>query len=373
MDDEFKKLADTMAVLECLIYYLADNKIGKNKISFTVNDALSEISKIKVTEKLSIKSYLRGISEMKKAIANNSKIGEVNISCTTWGNTIFNNYNEGTNACVYKDDKGTIIVAYRGTGDGEWYDNKYAYSGLDSPQQKEALIYFEQVIESLGLKENNKIIVIGHSKGGNKAQYVTLNSKYGSYIDMSFSFDGQGFSKEKVNAIKKRQGEDNYFKQINKVYSICGENDYVNEQGFMKIVKKSNTYYIQTKDAIGFADYHDINYMLKNGSLGKETVQGPFGKLSYKIAKEVSKLPKEERDESAKGMMELLECFMGFNNKFKLSGVNSEEVNAKDILVTLTKGGPAIIKTIVSSDESAKMLWTIIKKSVVDLKKEMGR
>ena len=58
------------------------------------------------------------------------------------------------------------------------------------------------------------IIVTGHSKGGNKAQYVTINSKYNDLIDKCFSFDGQGMSPEAIEAFINRHGKDAYLAQL---------------------------------------------------------------------------------------------------------------------------------------------------------------
>ena len=88
--------------------------------------------------------------------------------------------------CFVKPD-GKAIVAFRGTLDeNEWADNVYGMSAVDTRAQREALYY----IESL---KYDDITVIGHSKGGNKAQYVGILS---DKVTAAISFDGQGFSKE---------------------------------------------------------------------------------------------------------------------------------------------------------------------------------
>ena len=66
----------------------------------------------------------------------------------------------------------------------------------------------------------------GHSKGGNKAQYITINSKYRDLIKYCFSFDGQGFSPEAVKIFKYRF--DDYDESVKKIYGFNGENDFVN-------------------------------------------------------------------------------------------------------------------------------------------------
>lgn len=82
-----------------------------------------------------------------------------------------------------------VVVVYWGTtGPDEWYDNIIAgdSSVEGSKYQNEALAY----IDALSEKYSN-ITVTGHSKGGNKAQYVALMS---DRVDRCVAFDGQGFS-----------------------------------------------------------------------------------------------------------------------------------------------------------------------------------
>lgn len=115
---------------------------------------------------------------------------------------------------VYSDNPDEAIVAFRGTdGQVEWEDNTVGLSEADTPRQEMALEY----IESLPY---NDIIVTGHSKGGNKAQYVTIMS---DKIDRCISMDGQGFSQEFL---------DKYYAEIEKkgncIKNYYLEGDYVN-------------------------------------------------------------------------------------------------------------------------------------------------
>ena len=85
----------------------------------------------------------------------------------------------------FKPNKG--IVAFRGTtGGAEWIDNVEGLNRSDTKSQKEALDW----IESLRFSD---ITVVGHSKGGNKAMYVSILS---DKVTRCVSMDGQGFSQE---------------------------------------------------------------------------------------------------------------------------------------------------------------------------------
>ena len=89
------------------------------------------------------------------------------------------------------------IVAFEGTGHGEWKDNFIAGTTMNnnggdptiSPQQDKAIDY----INSLKEKGYDHLTVTGHSKGGNKAKIAALMC---DNVDNCVSFDGQGFSDE---------------------------------------------------------------------------------------------------------------------------------------------------------------------------------
>src|SRR5699024_6249914 len=88
------------------------------------------------------------------------------------------------------DDPGHAVVVFRGTsGKDEWIDNAIGLGVSDTERQKAALDYIENL-------PYDNITVAGHSKGGNKAQYVTVLS---DKVDRCISMDGQGFSQEFID------------------------------------------------------------------------------------------------------------------------------------------------------------------------------
>lgn len=97
--------------------------------------------------------------------------------------------NGKTNLICFEDpaEPSKAIVAFRGTLDAEeWVDNTEGAIVTDTDDQIAALNYIE------GLSYDD-ITVVGHSKGGNKAQYVALLS---DKVTRCVSMDGQGFSQE---------------------------------------------------------------------------------------------------------------------------------------------------------------------------------
>ncbi len=114
------------------------------------------------------------------------------------------------------DDPGHAVVVFRGTsGQDEWVDNAIGLGTSDTERQKAALDYIENL-------PYDNITVAGHSKGGNKAQYVTILS---DKIDRCISMDGQGFSQEFL---------DKYYAEIQKK-GHCIKNYYL-EGDFVSIL-----------------------------------------------------------------------------------------------------------------------------------------
>ncbi len=129
--------------------------------------------------------------------------------------------NGGVAAVFLHPDTAEAVVAFRGTAISEWKDNftgggrTKAADGVSTDSQSEALAWYR----SLRLSRYGRVTVTGHSKGGNKAKYITILD---DSVDRCLSFDGQGFSDEFVKyyteQIRKNQG---------KIHNYNVESDYV--------------------------------------------------------------------------------------------------------------------------------------------------
>ena len=98
------------------------------------------------------------------------------------------------------DGEKEAVVAFRGTATNEWVDDFEGANQIDSLQQINALEWYKMVYERLEL-EDYRVTVIGHSKGGNKAKYITiLNDTPARCV----SFDGQGFSDKFMEHYRRR-------------------------------------------------------------------------------------------------------------------------------------------------------------------------
>lgn len=252
-------------------------------------------------------------------------------------------YDEGTAACTFHTpDKSCMYVVYRGTGDGEWPDNGIGMTEASTVQQQKALAYFETVVEKENITDKTRVVVTGHSKGGNKAQYVTMSTKYEDLPDACYNVDGQGFSEDAVEVWKNTLGYETYEKRRGKITGIYGENDYVNVLGH-SIVPEQNRYYIKTPaEKNHFATYHDITYMYakqrQNPKTGDMEIifdgscndyalnRGKISDYVAKLSEEMMKLPKRKRDGCAAVLMQMMEAIQG-----RKQGINGEYLTLLDL------------------------------------------
>lgn len=277
-------------------------------------------------------------------------------------------YDFGTAACSFQTpDQSCTYIVYRGTSDGEWPDNGVGMTQETTIQQQRALSYFETSVESLGITKEQRLIVTGHSKGGNKAQYVIMSTKYDELTDACYSVDGQGFSEAAIEGWTKRYGEAEFEKRRNKITGICGENDYVNVLGY-SIVPENKVYYIKTPtEKTNFAGYHDIKYLFAKQITDPATGQcktvfsceknpyalqrGVLGDYAAQLSEKMMELPKEKRDGCAAVIMHLMEMTGGDRK-----GINNEKLTLFDVDDFLREGTPLIADSLFLSTSGISLL-----------------
>ncbi len=297
--------------------------------------------------------------------AENPEIGELIIG----GQSHLMNFDTGTSACTFSTkDESCIYVVYRGTGDGEWPDNGEGMTKASTIQQERALSYFENVVEREKLSEGQKIVITGHSKGGNKAQYVTMSTKYDSLIDACYNIDGQGFSENAIKEWETRYGEQGYDARRNKITGIYGENDYVNALG-ISIVPENKVHYVKTPVKVeNFAGYHDIKYMfstLEKDPVTGESVnvfhgrknsyaagQGKLGGYAAALSASVMQLEPDKRDGCAESLMQMME--LAGERK---TGINGEKLTFSDLGDFLGTGIPLIFDSLLYTCAGQNMLY----------------
>ncbi len=266
------------------------------------------------------KKDLRRLSVLKNALVSNPPL-----SFSKIGN--FTHSKSGLTACTFTKPDGAISVVFKGTGSGEWIDNGEGLSGIPeenvyttfshlgeivdstavskdfaTDQQAEALNWFNKVVAKERWNSNTQITVSGHSKGGNKAQFVTIHS---NLVNDCYSFAGQGFSPEAIRFIKKQYGED-YERRRERIYSFSTDNDYVNILG-SRLVPQNHIYYLQS----GLGIHHMEAMLDKRGRLRQQCNQGWLSAYAEKLSKDLMKMNPSIRQYATLGIMNIFQKFVG--------------------------------------------------------------
>lgn len=242
------------------------------------------------------------------------ELKNLRISDTSWS---MGGEFENTGACLFTNPAtGDRYVVFRGTQDGEWLDNGAAMASQASKQQKNATLYFDSLVKKYGWAQQDNIILAGHSKGGNKAQFVTLDSKFRDLIDEVYSLDGQGFSPEAVAFYRESMGEE-YDCAIEKMRAVNGENDYVHPLG-VTIIPEEQTRYVRQEPKGNPMDYHFACNLFeeKDGTYTSEVMEeadgeGTLAKTIRRTSGYLMTLDREDREDAAKTIMQVIELING--------------------------------------------------------------
>lgn len=282
---------------------------------------------------------MRKLSVLENAVKNDPEMGELVMANQTY---MMNDpatgepYEEGgIFACTFQDkldSPSEVTVVYRGTGEGEWYDNGLALGGemVSSEQQEKAREYFDTIVRENGWDQSQPDIhMTGHSKGGNSAQYVNMTSDYSHLIDDVYSIDGQGMSPEAIEYMKNKLGKDEYDRRREKMYSISADNDYVNVLGTGtdgRVIPDDHIFYLES-NLSGMAWHYTDCLLNEDGTLTNFTEQGEVSKFVESFSELGMDLPPEIRSIITRGAMGIAEMFLGNGNP-----VNGEELSWAEIL-----------------------------------------
>jgi len=257
---------------------------------------------------------------------------------------------EGATVACFKRPNGEVSVVFKGTGSGEWLDNGEGLSGipetntyitykngLNSPVRKtvikdfatdmqaDALNWFNRTAYQNGWDNSYSITVSGHSKGGNKAQFIAMNS---DLIDVCYSFDGQGFSPEALLYFKNNYGNE-FNKRRAKIFSLSAENDYVNVLG-NRLMQIENIYYFQSENGLHFIEA----ILSENGTLNSLTKQGKLSRYIEDVSNNLMSLPPKIRRYATMGVMNIFKKHLG--KKAENSDTFSDEETLAGIVISIS-------------------------------------
>ena len=320
LSDALKSSAQIQLILNNVMYLVDYYEVDDDSsLSDLLKSVEKNITKLPETD-------LRAYKKIKNAVARNPYLANLTISHQS---KKMGYDTGGLNAAVFTDDMGNVFVAFRGTGPREWVDNGNGLSGLeeymDTEQQLQALEYFDTVMADL-LKDGRFaekaargepfITVSGHSKGGNKAQYITINSEYNYLIDKCFNFDGQGFSPEAIEEFTNREttGKQETFQQaVEKMYGFNAQNDYVHALGIC-VIPETHLFYFERVEGHPLDVIHNHYgdaFMDGLGNFSKQTERGAFATFISETSDLLMFLPPELRSLATDSMMSLFHKIMG--------------------------------------------------------------
>ncbi|ORX83245.1 hypothetical protein BCR32DRAFT_267129 [Anaeromyces robustus] len=242
---------DEILLLENVIYFpdLDPFKSVLNSEGKTIKEFIDEIDLDKIIDDFDYcNSFIMGIDykNLIMAIQNNPSL----LNCIIAEPHIDQAYGGGggVSCCFISKEHNEAVVAFRGTALNEWEDDCVGANQIDSLQQVNALEWYKSIYSKLHL-EDYDVTVTGHSKGGNKAKYITVLN---DTMTRCISFDGQGFSDKFMEHYKKEIIEKQKIIENHNV-----DYDYVNVL-LNDIGKK--TYYVGFNYGIGgFIESHCPN------------------------------------------------------------------------------------------------------------------
>lgn len=240
-----------------------------------------------------------------------------------------------------------VVFVYRGTGAGEWLDNGTGLGGAVNytEQQKEAQEYFDRVIEENQWNTINPrpiIDVSGHSKGGNKAQFVAMTAEHADLIRNCYSFDGQGMSPEAIEWMRTTLGEEEFNKRREKLYSFSAENDFVNILG-ERLVPLEHVFYLEFTLPKGGAEWHYPDaYLTEDGKLAPFKEQGEISNFLESMSEQAMDLPAPIRNVVTEGLMGMAHYLLGEGDPVNGGEVSFAEIGAAIPLFVQMIPGAAI-------------------------------
>lgn len=224
-----------------------------------------------------------------------------------------------------------------------------------SPMQEEALAYMEFLKHPSDgrqsvLDKYENVYVTGHSKGGNEATLVTM--VYSDVIDRCISSDGQGFSPEFIEYMKKTLGEDR-FKSIQdtQMYGFHGNNDYVSPLGKSAIIEENKIYFDTGIKLEKFFDIFGNHFPItmideKTGEIARITEQGPIGKFIALISKKLMALNETDRQDAA--LVAMLPLQYPYAKGIQMFDKPTDLVWDSIDIYTSLKNGVSVLSNIVS-------------------------
>lgn len=319
ISSELLKQANEEAIYNIYLYLSHKTSPLENESFSSIVYELSTARKLSGMDNWKARD-VKQLTILKNAIKHNSVLADSTINNLTRSKS-------GLTACSFTKPTGKVSVIFKGTGSGEWIDNGEGLSGVPqentyisydennnvayseivkkdfaTEQQVEALNWFRSIFVKNNWNKSTHITVSGHSKGGNKAQFVAINS---DLVNNCFSFAGQGFSPEAITAFKNLYG-DEFDSRRKKIISISSENDYVNVLG-NRLALKNNIYYFKSRSGLHFLE----SIIDSNGFFLPQAEQGRLSEYVESVSNDLMHIRPFVRQYATLGVMNVFQKYIG--------------------------------------------------------------
>lgn len=213
----------------------------------------------------------------------------------------------GQSALFVDPSNNEAIVVFQGTAAKEWKDDflggtrTHTSDGVSTMQQEHALEWYR----SLALDKYSSITLTGHSKGGNKAKYITVLD---DSVTRCVSFDGQGFSDDFMTHYSDRIAANQ-----GKISNHNADYDYVNL--ILNDIGETHYYKGNNIGYGGFAENHcpNAHFSKENGVLTMTETPRPHEMevMDEYLNSMLRAIPPEKREEYLATIGEAVEMALG--------------------------------------------------------------
>lgn len=304
---EENRINEVDKVIFSFISYVNLQKINPNKkmtiqeINRKIENSSSKNSKNIIAE--------RDARKILKAISKKNRYKD----CLIYNYKYESDNNYQFSAITIEYLKNEIYISFEGTDEkiGSWYEDFLLSYMPETKSHLKAVKYLRKYTLS-----NKKIILGGHSKGGNIALVAAMNTNIlvNSKIKEIYSMDGPGVLPKVIESRK-------YKKIENKYYHIIPDNSLVGIllESTKNIVIKSNISGILSHDII-YWDINETSFVRTKMSYISKTLKNDLNKYIYSLSKEQLQKIAEDFEKICKniGINSIIEIVEKSNNIIKL-------------------------------------------------------
>lgn len=188
-------------------------------------------------------------------------------------------------AITFSLPNGKSIIVFRGTDDTLIGWKEDFNMSFESPikAQEEATDYLNHIIPFL----DDKIIIAGHSKGGNLAVYssIFIDEQNKDKIEIVYNFDGPGFLEEITSTT-------NYQEMSNKIQTFIPESSIIG-----MLLEQTETYTIVKSYQIGILQHSLYSWIIQDNQFIKlKKITSSSIYINQTLKEWIKSLSKEERE-----------------------------------------------------------------------------